>query len=1360
MNHVYRLVWNLRTQSLVAVSESSKGLGKNGGKAKTLATAVAGALLALGAGQAMATCSNSEVTGSFTTATPCAVQGNNLGVLSIHDFTHTTGLSVGSTVSISGRTLGGASLSGSLVHAITAGSSTFVAASQSTFTGSVISTANATASSGMSDTFVLLTSSKLGGSLEQNGGVLEMNGFGIGFQLLGASSVAGHVANSGSIHGAFAKISEGSTVASGITNAGMVTGSSSVFPFLAVYASTVTGGITNSGTISNGSGTAIGILSASSVSDGIINTGSINGGNRGISISASTLAGGITNNSGGRISGGSTGVSINSATIEGGIRNNGTIVSAGNGSSAAIALWTGTTVNGGITNTGLIDGGTRNAAGILLGGGAILNGGIINSGTITSVSIGIHIQSSATLTGGITNTGLIQAVGNSASAAIKIEASSVAGSIVNSGTIRLQTTQSSQAALYLSHATVAGGITNSGTISATGHEGTYGIYLDRSALTSVSGNIVNAATGTISGEGTTGGYGIYLSNSTMSGSIINQGLIVGKTTGGFRGYGINISNSSMSGGITNSGTISGGTDGIKIDHSTVSGGITNSGTILGNNAAGINIGAASVVDSVINAGVLTGGQQGLFVNGGTVTGSVWNRTGGTISGTIGDGIFLAAGATVGNILNDGRITADSSFVGLAVRTGSTVTGSIVNSASGVISGGGNGIAVKSNNSSVGSITNAGSISAGHTGIALYLGAPTVTGDIVNSGTISAAGTGIGVFDSAVVGGTLANTGVISGDYGINVESGATVGSITNAGRIIGTTKSLDLNNTTSAFTIANTGTLSGAANIGINTLNLNGTTSRVIGNTTGTGTVNVNGTFSSEGSFSVGFFNVNGGALFNMAHGITATTVSNSGILNVGQTSQTITGNYTQAASGVYRIGLTDATSNYGKLNVTGTATVAGGVNVVINGNPTIVNGTTIAGVITSTGAMTVTPANITVTDNSRFYNFTAAAVSNPGHALDLIATVDSNVLPNAVGPNNPAAASVAQNLQNIFNAGVPASMQPVFDRLGAMTPAQVSNALSQTVPTLVGAGSQAGINALHSMNKLIQSRVESNQGLSSGEDTPDKFMWLRGFGSTADQTDINSVSGFHSSTDGLGIGGDAPVNDRVRAGGAITYAKSNIKGNSAIAPSVMDVDTYELVGYASYNLDPQTDINYQVDIGQNKVKSTRQIGFMETTAKASFDSLALHGSVGIGRTFSLATGTSINPSVRLDYTEMRTDGYTETGAGPLNLRVDASTYKEFLLTGDAKLTHQVTNQFKLVGNVSLGYDFLNTQSSSTSAFVGGGSVFESKGLEVSPWVYRLGLGAIYDNKKGVEYSARYDMEGRTSGYLNQTFSAKARWAF
>lgn len=325
------------------------------------------------------------------------------------------------------------------------------------------------------------------------------------------------------------------------------------------------------------------------------------------------------------------------------------------------------------------------------------------------------------------------------------------------------------------------------------------------------------------------------------------------------------------------------------------------------------------------------------------------------------------------------------------------------------------------------------------------------------------------------------------------------------------------------------------------------------------------------------------------------------------------------------------------------------------------------------------------------------------------------------------------------------------------MQPEQRSMAMNELLPSLTGAAPQAIINALRSTNRIIQSRVENNQGLSSGDEASDQYMWVRGFGNAGRQDNRDDVFGYKSDSSGVVWGADAPLSSNLRAGGAFIYARSLIKGNSDTAREQVDVDTYELVGYASYNLDPVTDINYQIDIGQNRATSQRSS--LGRTAQGNFDSLTAHASMGIGRTYKIDQATAMTPSVRLDYTHMRTNAYAETGALG-NLQVNENIYREFVITGDVKFNHQINSSLKLVGNAGIGYDFLNKQAQTTAAFTGGGPAFVTNGLEVSPWLMRAGVGLIKNDQKGTEYSLRYDVEGRTSGYINQTLAARVRWAF
>jgi outer membrane autotransporter protein len=185
------------------------------------------------------------------------------------------------------------------------------------------------------------------------------------------------------------------------------------------------------------------------------------------------------------------------------------------------------------------------------------------------------------------------------------------------------------------------------------------------------------------------------------------------------------------------------------------------------------------------------------------------------------------------------------------------------------------------------------------------------------------------------------------------------------------------------------------------------------------------------------------------------------------------------------------------------------------------------------------------------------------------------------------------------------------------------------------------------------------------------------------------------------------------------------------------------------------------MDYGVHRADSARSIGFMGTRAKADFDGTDWHIAAGIGHTIDLTEKSSITPSLRLDYTNFRTDSYTEKGAGALNNHVKSAVYEEFLLDMGAKFTHQLNdNGLKFIANGGVAYDFINETAQATSNLIGGGPSFVTRGLDPSPWLYRGGLGLVKAADSGMEVSARYDVEGRSSDYINQTASVNLRWSF
>lgn len=370
------------------------------------------------------------------------------------------------------------------------------------------------------------------------------------------------------------------------------------------------------------------------------------------------------------------------------------------------------------------------------------------------------------------------------------------------------------------------------------------------------------------------------------------------------------------------------------------------------------------------------------------------------------------------------------------------------------------------------------------------------------------------------------------------------------------------------------------------------------------------------------------------------------------------------------------------------------------------------------------------------------------------------------VSYNNPAPSiNVLGSVRNAGNrtaegAATVIDNHSALSSLFSGTDQQISEAVSQTLPLLTGGSQAAASNTLSGINRVIQARIESNRGLSSGDAfLGDKAFWMRPFGSWADQNDRGAVSGFDARTWGMALGADATLSNATRLGLAFAYANSNIDSNSSVAPQSADVSVYQLIGYGSHSLDASTELNFQIDAGQNKNKGQRILSFASAVASADYDSWTAHAGVGVARTLKLNERTQFIPSVRLDYTWIKDESYTETGAGALNLSVADRSTDELILGVDGKIAHQINDSTTLSANLGVGYDALSEQASITASFAGApGAAFVTNGIDPNPWIARAGLGLSANAPSGMEITARYDAEYRED-YLNQTASVKLRWA-
>lgn len=722
-----------------------------------------------------------------------------------------------------------------------------------------------------------------------------------------------------------------------------------------------------------------------SVTGSIVNS-SVGLGEVGVYVGAGVSTAGSIHNDGGTIAG-MSGVNVAgpSAILTGGLTNSGSISGLG-----AVIVDLGGQLQSGLTNSGTIAGVN---IGIFLSGSSTLSGNLINaaSGNITaSTGTAIVLQAGSRLTGSVINEGTISAP---ASLAIALRG----GSQIDNGITNSAQITASHGIFVMSNSTLSGGVTNDGTITG------FSVGINFSSQSTLAGGLTNTVS--VSGDD----RGINISDSSQIDYISNAAnAYIGASL-----IAIYLANSStIAAGITNAGTISGlNGNAVKvIGNSTVTDGITNNGTISSFNSEGILVTDGSTVAGVTNTGLISGHRVGMQIDDATV-GPIINTTRvssgttyvGTISGDEG-GITISNSAVVHSITNSGRISysASSNNTFGAIYVGNaTVSGAINNSGtiSGLNTSSSYALGLWLEGATVGSITNSGTISAENTynadsavGIWIKYGS-SISAGITNSGLISG-GYGLEIDSSTLVGGIHNDGGRIIGtaSSGLLVAFSSTVsGGISNSGTISGGTHGIVVVGSTISDGIFNNGatsTISGASGAGLRITS----TSAVTGGLTNSGTISggtkaiyVDGSSSLDniviaGNDTAKFIGevfaedtpvtVASGATYTMDDGqlftLTNSSFTNAGTLKVGAgNTGTITGDFVN--TGTFSSTITDTAA--GRLVVSGTANLGGQLAVdasLMTGGHS--HGSSIAGVV-SAGAVNGTFAGYS--DNSALFDFT-----------------------------------------------------------------------------------------------------------------------------------------------------------------------------------------------------------------------------------------------------------------------------------------------------------------------------------------------------------------------------------------------------
>jgi outer membrane autotransporter protein len=211
------------------------------------------------------------------------------------------------------------------------------------------------------------------------------------------------------------------------------------------------------------------------------------------------------------------------------------------------------------------------------------------------------------------------------------------------------------------------------------------------------------------------------------------------------------------------------------------------------------------------------------------------------------------------------------------------------------------------------------------------------------------------------------------------------------------------------------------------------------------------------------------------------------------------------------------------------------------------------------------------------------------------------------------------------------------------------------------------------------------------------------------------------------------------------------------------EVDSIPLFVYAAYNPGAYYAVG-SLGYTLNLYDSNRNVTFggVSRTASGSTDGSQFNAALETG--YDLAfTPAILTPAVTLFYTKSRVGGFTETGAGSLNLNVDAQSAESLqggigfrlslpLKTGKINVLPQIAAFYQ--------HEFANGSRVLDARLVQAGSSFGFQTDSPPQNFFALGAGLALNMKENISFQANYNVELGRGSYTAHFLSAGLRWTF
>ncbi|MEM9279807.1 MAG: autotransporter outer membrane beta-barrel domain-containing protein, partial [Pseudomonadota bacterium] len=290
--------------------------------------------------------------------------------------------------------------------------------------------------------------------------------------------------------------------------------------------------------------------------------------------------------------------------------------------------------------------------------------------------------------------------------------------------------------------------------------------------------------------------------------------------------------------------------------------------------------------------------------------------------------------------------------------------------------------------------------------------------------------------------------------------------------------------------------------------------------------------------------------------------------------------------------------------------------------------------------------------------------IESAGGVTGEFATITDNLPDLDVTANIIPDGMTAQNVVLGLSAGDPSdkSVHPNTLQAGARAGGEFTD-IVQTRARTTGSGGNApssGTFALALLTDLSTASGEPDavtQSFGADGSLPEgTYAWITGYGAERDVDGSAAITGYDASLGGLAFGLDSVfTHDNALVTLGLTGGYSNTDVDSG--PSSSDIETWHVGAYGSLEQDGWL-FSGAIAYGFQDYDFSRSIpvGMALVTANGDADGSAFSASLAashdIAPMLGLGDQTTFSPLVRFDHVSADRDGFTETGAGILNLTV------------------------------------------------------------------------------------------------------------